>query len=194
MSVAFSEDRAEFLGADFDVVLTAAQAGAAWALRRLYDSLGPVVYGYARGQGATDPEGLVNDTFSKAFRKIGSFAGDAAAFRSWIFTIAHNALIDERRRLGRRVREAGVPPEDHHVGVVESAEDTALRGAEEAHVRHLLSHLADDQREVLTLRLLGDLTIVQIAEILGRSVGATKALQRRGLRRLRAMLEQGVPL
>ena len=186
-------ERADAFGSDFDSVLTAAQAGAAWALRRLYDALAPAVYGYARGQGSADPEGLVNDTFSRAFRRISSFSGDAASLRSWVFTIAHNVLIDERRRVSRRpVESAEVTEAD--TAPVESAEDGALRTLEEERVRWLLAQLPPDQREVLTLRLLGDLTIAQIAEALGRSVGATKALQRRGLNRLRSILDQGVPL
>ena len=194
MSAVGTVERADSFGADFDSVLRAAQAGAAWALRRLYDALAPAVYGYARGQGAADPEGLVNDTFSRAFGRIESFSGDAAALRSWIFTIAHNVLIDERRRVARRPVEAG-PVQEHAVTErAESAEDGALRTFEEQRVRWLLAQLPVDQREVLTLRLLGDMTIAQIAETQGRSVGATKALQRRGLNRLRTILEQGVPL
>lgn len=194
MSAVRTMERADPFGSDFDLLLAAAQSGAAWALRRLYEALAPAVYGYARGQGATDPEGLVNDTFSRAFRRLDSFSGDSAALRSWIFTIAHNVLIDERRRAARRPVEAG-PVEDHDATeTVESAEAAALRTIEEQRVRWLLGQLAPDQREVLTLRLLGDMTIAQVAEVLGRSVGATKALQRRGLNRLRSILEQGVPL
>lgn len=187
-------DRAECFGSDFDSVLSAAQAGAAWAFRRLYEAVGPAVYGYARTQGASDPEGLVNDTFARAFRRIGAFSGDAASLRSWIFTIAHNLLVDERRRAGRRPPESGAAAEDDAGRTTESAEDSALRRFEEQRVRELLATLPRDQRDVLTLRLVGDLTIVQIADLLGRSVGATKALQRRGLNRMRALVAQGVPL
>ncbi len=48
-------------------------------------------------------------------------------------------------------------------------------------VRSVLDRLAPDQRDVLLLRVLGDLTVEQVAETLGKSVGAVKQLQRRGV-------------
>ena len=61
-------------------------------------------------------------------------------------------------------------------------------GAETVH--RLCGGLPADQRAVLLLRVLADLTVEQVAEVLGRSVGSVKALQRRGLRTLRAQLER----
>lgn len=193
MSAVGTVQRADPIGPDFDAVLLAAQAGGAWALRVIYDALAPAVAGYARSQGASDPDGLVNDVFARAFRRIDTFAGDAAGLRSWIFTIAHNALIDDRRRSARRV-----PTVDQEVGegvaTTASAEDAVLDDLATARVRAVLEALPPDQRDVLTLRLLGDLTIAQVADVLGRSVGATKALQRRGLARLRTIVTAEVPL
>ena len=194
MSAVGTVDRADAIGPDFASVLVAAQAGGAWALRRIYDGLAPAVTGYARVRGASDPDGLVNDVFARAFRKIETFEGDEAALRSWIFTIAHNALIDDRRRTSRRVVSAR-PLEDGDITeAVASAEDTAMESFSAARVRAILATLPADQCEVLTLRLVGDLTIPQVARIVGRSIGATKALQRRGLARLKNVVAEGVPL
>ena len=75
---------------------------------------------------------------------------------------------------------------------VEGAIDRSL-GADR--VRALCERLVPDQRDVLLLRLLGDLSIEQIAETLGKSKGAVKALQRRGLAAVGRLLErEGVPL
>ena len=52
-----------------------------------------------------------------------------------------------------------------------------------------MRRLPDDQRSVLLLRVLADLTVEQVAAVMGRSVGSVKALQRRGLRTLRDRLE-----
>lgn len=194
MSSAGVAARAEVFGPEFASLLAAAQTGAAWALRRLYDGLGPAVYGYARTQGSADPEGLVNDTFTRAFRRLPTYTGDEGQLRSWVFTIAHNLLIDERRRASRRPIESGPLPEGHRGETTASAEDAVIAALQEQRVQALLAQLPDDQREVLTLRLLGDLTIPQIAQLQSRSVGATKALQRRGLQRLRKLLGEGVPL
>lgn len=194
MSAVGTVDRADAIGPDFATVLAAAQAGGAWALRRIYDGLAPAVAGYARAQGATDADELVNDVFARAFRRIEGFTGDEPALRSWIFTIAHNALIDDRRRRSRRVVSARSLEAGDVTEATASAEETVLEDFAVARVRAILATLPPDQCEVLTLRLLGDLTIPQVAQILGRSVGATKALQRRGLARLRTVVAQGVPL
>jgi RNA polymerase sigma-70 factor (ECF subfamily) len=62
-------------------------------------------------------------------------------------------------------------------------------------VHELCAGLSDDQREVLILRIVGDLTVEQIAAIVDKSVGAVKALQRRALDALRRKLvRDGVPL
>jgi RNA polymerase sigma-70 factor (ECF subfamily) len=60
----------------------------------------------------------------------------------------------------------------------------------DASVRAAIDQLPPDQRSVLLLRILGDLTIEQIADAVGKRPGAVKALQRRGLHRL----EEAYPL
>jgi RNA polymerase sigma-70 factor (ECF subfamily) len=62
-------------------------------------------------------------------------------------------------------------------------------------VYELCAELSDDQREVLILRIVGDLTVEQVSLIVDKSVGAVKALQRRALTSLRRRVErEGVPL
>jgi RNA polymerase sigma-70 factor (ECF subfamily) len=68
-------------------------------------------------------------------------------------------------------------------------EDDALAQVGTETVRRLCALLPDDQRSVLLLRILGDLTVEQVADAMGRTVGSVKALQRRGLRALRAHVE-----
>ena len=106
-----------------------------------------------------------------------------------MFTIAHRRLIDDWRRRSRRPQvtdDAG----DLTVYPGGDAEDDALVrvGADDVH--RLCAGLPDDQRSVLLLRVLADLTVEQIASVLGRSVGSVKALQRRGLRALRERIEK----
>ncbi len=66
----------------------------------------------------------------------------------------------------------------------------AERRLAQSRVERLLATLTDDQHEVLLLRLVGDLTVAQIAEITGRRRGAVKQLQRRGLRRIEARFDR----
>ena len=71
-----------------------------------------------------------------------------------------------------------------------SAEADALTTLDDERIRAVLGGLRPDQREVITLRIVGDLTAEQVAQVLGKSRGAVKALQRRGVAALRRRLEE----
>jgi RNA polymerase sigma-70 factor (ECF subfamily) len=175
-------------GAAFDDVLAAAQAGAAWAFEVLYRDLSPVVTGYLRLHGAAEPDDLASETFLGVFTGLAGFTGDEGALRAWVFTIAHRRLVDDWRRRSRRpqVTDDSEVLTEWSGGDVE--EDALVRvGAE--NVERLCGGLPADQRAVLLLRILADLTVEQVAQVLGRSVASVKALQRRGLRTLRDRLE-----
>jgi RNA polymerase sigma factor (sigma-70 family) len=178
------------VGEEFEAVLVGAQAQAGWALERLYRALAPAVAGYLRLQGSPEPDDLTNEVFLSAFRSIGSFQGDEEQFRSWLFTIAHRRLTDERRHLGRRPRladrDVSAAP-DHPGGDVE---EEAMRRLSVERVRRLCDRLAPDQRDVLMLRMVSGVSIEQAAEALGKSPTAIKALQRRAVAAVRRGLER----
>ena len=178
------------LGTAFPQVLAAAQADAPWAYQRLFESLGRPVAGYLRGQGADDPDGLANDVFLRVFTNLGGFKGDEERFRSWVFAIAHNVLVDDRRRQSRRPVVAGEPLTEAEAP--SSTESDALARLGTERVTSLLGELSPDQRDVLLLRIVADLTVEQVAEALGKAPGAVKQLQRRGLAALRRRLDGGV--
>lgn len=180
------------LGPPFEVVLDAARRDAAWAYERLWHRWAPAVVSYLRLQGAFDPEDLASEVFLGAFRGLGSFTGDEGQFRGWLFTIAHRRLLDEHRRACVRPQFADAPLPDGPGGDVE---DDAFRRIAEDRVRGLCRALPPAQRDVLLLRVAGDLTVDQVAVALNRTPGAVKALQRRGLGTLRRVFErEGVPL
>src|ERR671927_381045 len=89
-------------GIAFDGVLSAAQAGAAWAFEVLYRELSPAVTGYLRLHGAAEPDDLASETFIGVLTGLSGFSGDEAALRAWVFTIAHRRLVDDWRRRSRR--------------------------------------------------------------------------------------------
>ncbi|HEX5945914.1 MAG TPA: sigma-70 family RNA polymerase sigma factor [Acidimicrobiales bacterium] len=178
----------------FDHVLTAAHTGAPWAYERIFTALAPVVEGYLRTQGAAEPEDVTSEVFLAVFRNLGTFAGDEAGFRSWVFTIAHRRLMDARRAAGRRPRpepllEADLRPAPDDV------EGTVEQRLADEQVQDLCNRLLPGQRDVLLMRILGRLTVDEVAVALGKSPGAVKALQRRGLQAIARMIErEGVPL
>jgi RNA polymerase sigma-70 factor (ECF subfamily) len=179
-------------GLPFDDVLAAAQAGAGWAFECLYRDLAPAVTGYLRLHGAAEPEDLASETFIGVFTGLAGFRGSEDGLRAWVFTIAHRRLVDDWRRRSRRPLLADDPAEGGEP-VGGDVEDDALGrlGADE--VSRLCGLLPTDQRSVLLLRILADLTVEQVAQVMDRSVGSVKALQRRGLRALRAELERPSP-
>jgi RNA polymerase sigma-70 factor (ECF subfamily) len=182
------------IGDGFPSILNAARTGVPWAFERLYADLAPVVAGYLRLQGAAEPEDLTSDVFLGVFTGIDSFEGSETQFRSWVFTIAHRRLVDERRRLARRLwSPAGDLAEfDKSGGDVEA---DALDVLGSRRVVEWCAGLSADQRDVLVLRVVGDLTIDQVAAIVDKSPGAVKALQRRALTSLRQQVEkEGVTL
>ena len=173
---------------DFDQVLDRARAGDEGAWAQLYDSLSGQLLGYLRARGAEDAESLVGDVFLHVARGVDTFEGTAANFRSWVFVIAHSRLLDERRRLRRK-------PTEPLEGIVEDS--LTCDDDPEADVEHaeaaaaafeLLSCLTPDQRDVVALRVFGDLTSVEVADIVHKPVGAVKALYRRGVHALRREL------
>jgi RNA polymerase sigma-70 factor, ECF subfamily len=175
-------------GLPFDDVLVAAQAGAGWAFEVLYRDLAPSVTGYLRLHGAAEPDDLASETFLGVFTGLAGFRGDEAGLRAWVFTIAHRRLLDDWRRRSRRPQFADDP-----TGAAEpvggDVEDDVLGRLGAREVERLCDTLPEDQRSVLLLRILADLTVEQVAGVMGRSIGSVKALQRRGLRALRASLD-----
>jgi RNA polymerase sigma factor (sigma-70 family) len=181
-------------GGEFSAVLEAAHRGQSEAFETIFTALAPVVAGYLRLQGAVEPDDLTSEVFVAVLRNIERFQGDEPGFRSWVFTIAHRRLLDERRRLVRRPPSEPLAAEMDVVAPddVESAVEATLSAER---VRNLCEQLAPDQRDVMLLRLLGRLTIDEIASVLGKNPGAVKALQRRGMRSVGRLLErEGVPL
>jgi RNA polymerase sigma-70 factor (ECF subfamily) len=179
---------------EFEDVLAAARRGAPAAYERIFTALAPLVAGYLRAQGAREPDDLTSEVFVAVIRNIGRFGGDEAGFRSWVFTIAHRRLLDERRRLARR--PPGVPLDpSFDAPADDDVEAAAERAQGTAWVREVCDRLAPDQRDVLLLRLLARLTVDEVAHALGKSPEAVKALQRRGFRAVGRMLTpEGVPL
>jgi RNA polymerase sigma factor (sigma-70 family) len=178
----------------FATTLSAARAGAGWAFERLFQAFAPRVHGYLRGHGVAEPDELTNDVFLAAFRSLDTFDGDARAFAKWALTIARNRMIDENRRQARRVRTVAGDPADHAEPAGGDVETEALRNLGNEWAVDLIRQLSPDQRDVLLLRIVADLTIDQIAQMIGKREGAVKALQRRGLSAAKRILEQGVPL
>ena len=176
----------------FDQTLAAARAGDGRAFEDLYESLSRRVYSFVSLRGASDPEATVNDVFLKVFLNLGDFVGNEIQFSAWVFKIARNTLIDEARRRQRRVDESDLDSaREPAAGDVES---DAIAELGNDWINMQLRVLTPEQRDVVVLRIVSDLTIEAIAEILGKRIGAVKAIQRRAFRTLaRNLDDRAVP-
>ncbi|MEN9621336.1 MAG: hypothetical protein RL499_1529 [Actinomycetota bacterium] len=177
------------LGDDaFASVLVAAQAGASWACTRLWSDHAPAVAAFLTARGSREPDDLTSEVFLTVFDRLASFSGDATAFRSFVFSIAYRRLVDELRMRGRRGETVElIASEDPRRA--SSAEDDATTRLGDQRALQLIAELPADQRDVMALRIVADLTVEQVAEVLGKQPGAVKALQRRALERLRKKFE-----
>lgn len=178
----------------FDGILAAARAGGEWAWAYLYDEYSPRLLAYARSRGAVEPEDLVGEVFLQVVRDLTGFEGGEPQFRGWIFTIARNRVIDDHRRRRRRPYDSTAPDAISLIGETGDVEAEALASLGDAEVRELLTRLTPDQRDVLFLRIIADLPVEQVADVMGKRPGAVKALQRRGLSRLEEILDSSVTI
>jgi len=177
-----------------DDAFAAAVVGAGWGMRVLHEALAPRVLGYLRSRGAAEPEDLTSEVFLAVLPRLGTVQGGVEGLTALLFSVAHARLVDDLRR---RTRRGPSLPYDAGLDqrAAPSAEDDALAAAGTARVERLLAALVPDQRDVLSLRLIGDLTVDQIATALGKTPGAVKQLQRRGLEQLcRAVEAEAIPL
>jgi RNA polymerase sigma-70 factor (ECF subfamily) len=172
-----------------DAVVAAAQGGDRSAMRVVYEVLAPRVLGYLRTKGVADPEAVTGDVFVAVFTQLHRTTGGAAGLTRFTFSIAHARMVDEHRARSRVGPMVSYDP-DLDERSVESAEDAAAASISVARVRAVLAQLPEDQGEVLTLRIIADLTIDQIAQVMGRSPGAIKQLQRRAMISLRQVLAE----
>jgi RNA polymerase sigma-70 factor (ECF subfamily) len=172
-----------------DDVVRAAVSGDPDGFRTVYDALAPRVLGYLRSRGVEDPESMVSEVFLAVHPRLPSLTGGSAGLHTLVFSVAHARAVDDARRRLRRPRSFSYDPE-YDDRVTGSAEQIAVESLEAGRAIELMQQLNEDQRTVVTLRIIGDLSLEQTAEVTGKTVASVKQLQRRGLVRLRALMAE----
>ncbi|HEX2029396.1 MAG TPA: sigma-70 family RNA polymerase sigma factor [Nitriliruptorales bacterium] len=162
------------------------------AISAVYLEVAPALRAYLRsevhhGEVADD---LVEHTFVELIESHDTIRGDGRALRTWLYRAARNNLYDWRRRAARR---ADHELKDELVATLQDGDPGPETVASErdalADIRDALDQLSPDQREVLQLRLVAELSTAEVAELTERTVGAVKALQHRGLANMARILE-----
>jgi RNA polymerase sigma-70 factor, ECF subfamily len=163
------------------------------AISRVYTAYAPALYRFfvaALGDRHT-AEDLTGAVFVSAIQSLPGFRGPVEALGGWLFRIARHDLFDFRRQQARTPRIESLDDALDEVALAAGADDPeelALERIEGDRMLAALRHLSPDQRDVLLLRMAGGLTAPEVASIVGKTTGAVKALQHRGLASLARVL------
>ncbi len=170
-----------------------AREGDADAFGMLYDHYHVSVYRflYYRVGAVALAEDLTSETFFRALRSMGSFRWQGKDFGAWLMTIARNLTADHYKA-GRTRLEYATEDMGAHDSVTEGPETSVLASLTNDALLGALKELPSEQQECLIMRFLQGLSIAETAKILGRSDGAVKQLQLRGVRNLAKLLPEGI--
>ena len=162
------------------------------AVTRIYTAYAPALFRFFLAAVGDRPtaEDFTGDVFKSAIEDLPRFRGPVEALGGWLFRIARHDLSDYRRRQARNLVQPldDLLEEAAAAGGAMDPEELALDRVEGDRVLAALRQLTPDQREVLVLRLVADLTAPEVAGILNKSTEAVKALQHRGLASLARVL------
>jgi len=165
-----------------------AQNGNQHAFTQLYDQHFDKVfrYIYVRLKNQAESEDLTQEVFIKAINAIGSYKYEGAPFASWLFRIAHNQVIDFVRKRDKQ-KTTSLDEALSYAGNDDPVTETEYR-YEVAELTIAIEQLSPAQREVVSLRFIAELTIAEVAKILGKSEGTIKALQFNATASLRKLM------
>lgn len=165
-------------------VVEAGRNGDAGALATICENLYPRIYRYLsyKVDDLRDAEDLAGEVF---VRMLEAIPGQTGNLEAWLFRIAGNVLTDHYRRRAVRSDTVGLPEE------IAGGEDPAVateRKLTGERLKQGLRGLTEEQREVVILRFILGYGHGEVAEIMGRSAGAIRALQFRALSALKVAL------
>jgi RNA polymerase sigma-70 factor (ECF subfamily) len=172
--------------------LVAARRREPAAVTRVYSAYAPALFRFFMAAVGDRhlAEDLTGTAFVSAIEGLPRFYGPVEALGGWLFRIARHDLYDHRRRQARSRTEALDDNLEEAAAAAGAAdpEELAIERLEGSRVLAAMRQLSDDQREVLLLRMGAGLTAPEVAETLGKTTGAVKALQHRGLASLARVL------
>ena len=179
-------------GDPWDLV-RAVQGGDAEAFGLLYDRYVELVfrYAYTRLGDRTLAEDVTSETFLRALRRIGSLTYVGRDVGAWFVTITRNLILDHVKSGRHRFEVATADMRDADRGT-EGPEPAVLDSLANEALLRCVRQLNPEQQECVVLRFLQGLSVAETAAIMGKNEGAVKALQHRAVRRLAALLPEGL--
>ena len=163
------------------------------ALTQIYEENFDRIYRYIvlKIGDRTEAEDMTQQVFLNVLKSISSYKWQGMPFTSWLYRIAHNQIVDHLRKKSRRIT---VPLDESIPSVGDDPENAAVQRLEIEGLAVAAKKLTAAQREVISLRFAAELSVAEVARVMGRSEGAVKALQRRGLLALSKLVDsEGIP-
>ena len=178
------------LRAEFDHTLREAQVGNDAAFVRLWREANPMLIRYLRVAGVTDPRESARHAWASVIRDLTSFSGDEIAWRAWVLGLAREGVDEDAASRGRgprtpRTSRAGGHRDDR--SAVTQVEPVEQRGVNDTIVA--IRDLPLGQGEILMLRLVGELPVATVADLVGTDVVAVHRSEDRAVERLGAERE-----
>ncbi|MEE8347895.1 MAG: sigma-70 family RNA polymerase sigma factor [Dehalococcoidia bacterium] len=171
-------------------IVDAAREGDEAALAELYKLYFPRVYRYilARMGNPYDAEDLTEEVFLRVLDAIERFQWREAPFSAWLFRIAHNAVISQRRKEGARGRSS--PLSDALPMKTQGPDELVENRLTMNEVMRTAETLPEAQRQVINLRFAAGLTVAETARAMGKGEGNVKVIQHKAIAKLREILNQ----
>ena len=178
--------------ADERQLVLQAQDGDAEAFGRIYDAYVERIYRFVffRVDDQQTAEDITSQVFLKAWSNLDRFQFSRTPYIAWLYTIAHNTVIDHYRT--RKVTTALEDVQLSQPDDAEAVENQIDLTVEMKAIKTAMRDLTDDQQQVLNLRFIEGMSNTEIALQLGKREGAIRALQMRGLQALAKQLAEKV--
>ncbi len=167
-----------------------ARAGDEKALSELYLTYFPRVYRYilARTGNSHDAEDLAEEVFMRVLEAIERFQWREAPFSAWLFRIAHNAVISQRRKETARGKSG---PLNESMPVDAAGPDELVENRLALNeVMAAAQKLPEAQRQVIAFRFGAGLSVAETARAMGKGEGNVKVIQHKAIAKLREMMGQ----
>jgi RNA polymerase sigma-70 factor, ECF subfamily len=180
---------------EIEALIRKAQKGDAEAFGEVYDKFVVPIYRYIYYRvSQSQAEDLTEIVFLRAWEKRKSYQKQKGnTFNSWIFRIAHNAVVDHYRSNSKaQICELSeeIPESRMTADPVQNLESKF----DQQELICALRELPDLQQQVIILKFVNGFENVEIAEVIGKSVGAVRVIQFRALNRLKDFLLKGSSL
>jgi RNA polymerase sigma-70 factor (ECF subfamily) len=156
-------------------------------LAAIYDEYYQPIYRYVYRQvGEVETaRDLTADVFHRLLRTVETGGYPDQHVSAWLYRTAHNLVVDHYRRQEHRRH---LPLDEELVNINDDPAGAAEQRLSAAQVRAAVQYLTPDQQQVIVLKFLEGLSNQEVADVLGKPVGAVKSLQHRALAALQREL------